>query len=90
MTESLLKIPKRYCYKITQGVSMKSLVALWVFLLFLSVSYGEEYKCVNEMKITYWSTGCDFFESKKSMMILIFTVDQMTLKYCLKITMKIL
>lgn len=60
MTESLLKIPKRYCYKITQGASMKSLVALWVFLLFLSVSYGEEYKCLNEAN----KHDCLYFHSE--------------------------
>lgn len=60
MTESLLKIPKRYCYKITQGASMKSLVALWVFLLFLSVSYGEEYKCLN----VGTDFKCVYFESE--------------------------
>ncbi len=59
MTESLLKIPKRYCYKITQGASMKSIVALWVFLLFLSVSYGEEYKCLYSDQ-----SHCVYFESE--------------------------
>ncbi len=65
MTESLLKIPKRYCYKITQGASMKSLVALWAFLLFLSVSYGEEYKCVGGgYKEGNYDEYCIYFESE--------------------------
>ena len=63
MTESLLKIPKRYCYKIAQGASMKSLVALWVFLLFLSVGYGEEYKCVRYGAGDY-NRDCIYFESE--------------------------
>ncbi|TLD90388.1 hypothetical protein LS66_002650 [Helicobacter sp. MIT 03-1614] len=38
---------------------MKSLVALGVFLLFLSVSYGEEYKC-----LSYEGNTCVYFESE--------------------------
>lgn len=46
---------------------MKRLIALWVFLLFISVSYGEEYKCLNERGENQGDFGketCIYFESK--------------------------
>lgn len=46
-----------------QGASMKSLIALWAFLLFLSVGYGEEYKCVSYGGGDY-NRACIYFESE--------------------------